>query len=109
MTPVQLIRSDRMWLLQAAYAYNHLDECIYTDESYDRCVRYLMEYRDIYPEEWLACSIYPEVFENDDWTYTSSHFPNDETVRIWYEDQLQRIAEGEQEQEAYKNKQENSK
>ena len=110
LTPTQLIRSDRIWLLQAAYAYNHLNDCIYTDASYDRGIHYLKLYRKHYPEEWAACSIYPEVFTgNNDWTYTSSYFPHDETVVGWYEEQQARILEGEREQQAYKDKQKESK
>jgi hypothetical protein len=40
-----------------------------------------------YPDLWDHSSVYPEVFiEDDAWTYTSQHFPQDDVVKGWYED-----------------------
>ena len=90
-----MIDDDRKWVLQAAWSYNHMEECSYPDSMYDYTIKCLQKLQALYPNEWEQSTIYPEVFnENDDWHYTSHHFPNDPTIQKWYDEQQQRINEG---------------
>lgn len=94
LTPVQIINQDRKWLLQAAYAYNHLEDCPYSDQVYDYTTKCLIQHQERYPEEWIASSMYPEVFvRNDDWKFTSQHFPVSAEIAQWFEEQQERVKE----------------
>lgn len=86
----QSIKSSQKFILAAAYAYNNDIEWI-SDKVYDMSVKMLKRLKDSYPEEWEHHSIYPEVFVKDeDWTYTSSHFPLTDDVKAIYEDYRRR-------------------
>jgi hypothetical protein len=80
------IENDQRFLLAAAYAYNTGQQWI-SDHIYDLSVRYMQTMCERYPDLWDHSSVYPEVFiEDDAWTYTSQHFPQDDVVKGWYED-----------------------
>lgn len=81
------IHREQQWLLLAALSYNTEEECLASDKVYDYVTKLLIDYRDNYPEEWQH-SIYPEVFiDNQDWTFTSMHFPQNEEIAQWLKEQ----------------------
>jgi NAD-dependent DNA ligase len=80
------LESDQRFILAAGYAYNTGKEWV-SDATYDAGIHFLQTMRDRYPDLWNQSSVYPEVFiEDEAWTYTSQHFPQDDVVRGWYED-----------------------
>lgn len=84
------IENDQRFLLAAAYAYNNGIEWV-SDKTYDMHTAWMIRMRDRYPALWSQSEVYPDVFIQDDaWTYTSQHFPQDDVVKGWYEGYRQR-------------------
>lgn len=80
------IESDQRFILATGYAYNNGIEWI-SDRTYDLGIRYLMRVRDEHYDLWCQSKVYPDIFIDDNaWTYTSQHFPNNDVVKGWYEE-----------------------
>lgn len=85
---IKTIQFSQRWLLLAALSYNTEENSFASDYIYDLSVKRTQRLKDNHSELWDEHSIYPEVFVEDSaWTYTSQHFPINDEIKGWLNDQ----------------------